>query len=71
LLDLEAQSVHIGFDSLNRALVRFGRREIEQLGGVGQAARQAIQSTHDLLELGAFLAEILSALRAVPNAGLL
>jgi hypothetical protein len=30
-----------------------------------------IQTHHDLFEFGAFLAELLRALRVVPNAGLL
>jgi hypothetical protein len=71
LLDLEPKPVHIGLDSLNGALVALGRRKIEQFRGVVQAARQSIESSDDLFQLGAFLAEFLRALRSVPDAGLL
>ncbi len=34
-------------------------------------ALEAIQAAYDLLQLGAFLPELLRAIRVVPNAGLL
>jgi hypothetical protein len=45
-------------------------REIEQFAGVAQAAREPIQAADDLFELGALLAELLRAIRLVPDAGL-
>ena len=46
-------------------------RQFQQLAGIAQAARQAIQTVDDLLEFRAFLAELLGAIRVVPDAGLL
>jgi hypothetical protein len=70
LLDLEPKAVDVRLDSLDRAGVALGVREIEQFRGVGQASRQSVQAADHLLELGAFLAEILRALGSIPNPGL-
>jgi hypothetical protein len=71
LLDLEPESVHVRFDSLDGALIALADREVKQFRRVAQAARQTIDAAHNMLELGAFLAEILGALGTIPNAGLL
>jgi hypothetical protein len=51
--------------------IRLFGGQVDQFGGIVQAALQMIQSDDDLLELGAFLAQLLRALRVVPDAGLL
>ena len=51
--------------------IRLGRGQIQQLGRIGQGAREAIESADDLLELGAFFSQFLGTLRIAPNAGLL
>ncbi|MEA3139974.1 MAG: hypothetical protein QOK23_2143, partial [Gammaproteobacteria bacterium] len=44
---------------------------IQQLTGVPQAPRQPIQTVHHLFELGALPAELLRAVRLIPDARLL
>jgi hypothetical protein len=45
--------------------------QLEKLARVGQSAREAIETTDDLLELRALLAEILGTRGIVPDSGLL
>jgi hypothetical protein len=71
LLDLEGQSLGVGLDSIDGVRIRLGRGQIQQLGRIGQGAREPIESADDLLELGAFLSQFLRAVRVVPDTGLL
>jgi hypothetical protein len=71
LFDLERQTVDVGFDFQGRPGVRLSGRKIQEFRRVTQGALEAIQAAYDLLEFGAFLAELLGAVRVVPNAGLL
>jgi hypothetical protein len=50
--------------------IRLGRRQIQQFGGIGQAAAEPIEAANDLFELGAFLSQLLSAVGVAPNTGL-
>jgi hypothetical protein len=51
--------------------VRLFGGHIQKFRGVAQGALESVQAAHHLLELGAFLPQFLSALRVVPDAGLL
>jgi hypothetical protein len=71
LLDLEGQSLGVRLDSLDGVRIGLGRGQIQELGGIGQGAREPIETADDLLELGAFLAQFLRAVRVIPNTRLL
>jgi hypothetical protein len=71
LLDLEGQPRGVGLDPLDGVRIRLGRGQIQQLGGIGQGAFEPIETADDLLELGAFLSQLLGAVRVAPNTGLL
>jgi hypothetical protein len=71
LFDLERQTVDVGFDFLGRPGVRLSGRKFQEFRRVDQGALEAIQAAYDLLEFGAFLPQLLGAVRVVPNAGLL
>jgi hypothetical protein len=71
LFDLERQTVDVGFDFLGRPGVRLSGRKFQEFRRVAQGALEAIQAAYDLLEFGAFLPQLLGAVRVVPNAGLL
>jgi hypothetical protein len=70
-LDLETQAIDVGLDFLGRARVGFLRGQVQKFRRIAQTALQAVQTADDLLEFGALLAELLRALRVIPNAGLL
>jgi hypothetical protein len=71
LLDLEAQAIDVGLDFLSRAGVRLVGGQFQKLRGIAQGASEAVKAADDLIELGAFLPKFLSAIRIVPDAGLL
>jgi hypothetical protein len=50
--------------------IRLGGGQIQQFGGIGQGAREPIEAADDLLELGAFPAQLLGAVGIAPNTGL-
>jgi hypothetical protein len=70
LLDLEGQTFDIGLDFLARPGIRLRGGQLQEFRGIGQGALQAIQAADDLLELGAFPAQLLRAIRVAPNARL-
>ena len=69
--DFARRAVHVDLDFLGGGHIRLLRGQIDQFGGIAQAALQMIQADHDLLQFGAFLAQFLRAIRVVPNARLL
>jgi hypothetical protein len=71
LFDFDCQTIDVGFDFLGRPGVRLSGRKVQQFRRVAQGAPEAIQAAYDLLEFGAFLPELLGAVRVIPNAGLL
>jgi hypothetical protein len=71
LFDLQAQAVDVSLDFLGCPSIRLIGGQLEEFRRIAQGALEAIQAAYDLLELGAFLAELLSAIWVVPNAGLL
>jgi len=71
LFDLQTQAVDVGFDLLGRAGIRLFGGQVQKLSRIAQGAVEAVETAHDPFELGTLLAEFLSALRVVPNAGLL
>jgi hypothetical protein len=71
LFDLEAQAVDVGLDFLGSDGIRLFGGQFQEFRRVAQAALEAIQAAYDLLELGAFLAQLLRAIRVIPDAGLL
>jgi len=71
LLDFQTQALDVGFHLVGGAGIGLFGREFQQLRGIAQGASQAIQTAHDLLELGALLPQLLGAIRVVPDAGLL
>ena len=66
-----AQLRDVGLYSAGGALVGLFGREFDELPRVGEAPRETVEAADDVLELRAFLAEFLRALRLVPDAGLL
>jgi hypothetical protein len=71
LLDLEAQAIDVGLDFLSRSGVRLFGGQFQKLRGIAQGASEAVKAADDLIKLGAFLSKFLSAIRIVPDAGLL
>jgi hypothetical protein len=63
LLDL----LYINIDALQRGVVRFAARELEQLRGVREPAADALQRVDDRFEPFLFLAEFLRALLVFPE----
>ena len=70
MFDVAAELGRVGLDFSGRVQVALGGRKVEQFVGVGQFLRQAIQTADDMFEFGALSAEILRALRLIPNSGL-
>jgi hypothetical protein len=70
-LDLETQAIDVGLDLLSRCRIGFLLGQIQKFRRIAQAPLQAVQAADHLLEFGAFLAQFLSTLRVIPNAGLL
>jgi hypothetical protein len=71
LLDLQTQAIDVSLDFLGRPGIRLIGGQIQEFRRIAQCALEAIQTAYDLLELGAFLPQLLSAIRVAPNAGLL
>jgi hypothetical protein len=70
LFDLEAQTVDVSLNFLGRPSIRLLGGQFQEFRRIVEGALEAIQAADDLLELGAFLPQFLSASRVVPNAGL-
>jgi len=71
LFDFQTQAVDVRLDLLGCPGIRLIGRQLEEFRRIAQGALEAIQAAHHLLELGAFLSQFLSAIRVVPNSGLL
>jgi hypothetical protein len=56
-------------DALERGIVVFFARHLEELPGVADAIRKRLERVHDGFERLTLLAEVLSALRIVPDVG--
>ncbi len=69
MLNLPRQSFDIGIHGQRGALVFLGNGKIEQVAGLAETVGQAADAADDALERGAFLAQILGALRVVPDIG--
>ena len=69
LVDFLAEFLDILGDRNRGAFVAFGDGEVEQIAGFAQAVGQAADAADDAIELRAFLAQILRALRVVPDVG--
>jgi hypothetical protein len=71
LFDLQRQTIDVILDFLGRPSIRFVGGEFQEFRRIAQGTFEPIQAANDLLELGTLLPELLSAIRVVPNAGLL
>jgi hypothetical protein len=69
--DVFGEVFEVGFDFGDRALIAVAFSKLEEFGGVGESARQAVESADDVVELGPLLAQFLRALRVVPDVRLL
>src|SRR5439155_8714761 len=65
--DLLLELRNVGADRSERRIVALGACEIEELGAVVQALVEQDQCADDLIELFLFAAQILRALRIVPD----
>ena len=70
MFDLEAQAVDVSLNFLGGSSIRLLGGQFQEFRRIVEGALEAIQAADDLLELGAFLPQFLSAIRVVPNAGL-
>jgi hypothetical protein len=66
-LDFRGQRLDVVGDRRDRALVVLAEREIEQVARFAERVRQRADAADDAIEIRAFLAEILRALRVVPD----
>jgi hypothetical protein len=62
-----AQPVDVGGDGLGGAVVLLGLGQFQQFDGAGQAVAERADPIDDPVERCAFLAELLRALRIVPD----
>jgi len=69
--DFAAQPRNVGFDLIGGTLVGLFGGKLEQFSAVFEPPRQAVQTSHDLFEFGALFAELLRAVRVIPDSGLL
>jgi len=67
---LRGERLDVARDRERGTLVAFLDGEIEQIARFGQALGQAADAADDAFEARAFLAEILRALRIVPDVGM-
>jgi hypothetical protein len=67
---LRGERLDIARDRKRSALVAFLDGQIEQIARLGQALGQAADAADDAFEARAFLAEVLRALRVVPDVGM-
>jgi hypothetical protein len=64
---MRGEPVEVGGDRFGGAVVLFGFSQIKKLAGPGQAFAERADPVDDLVERGAFLAELLGPLRVVPD----
>jgi hypothetical protein len=69
--DFQTQAIDVRLDFLGRPGIRLAGGELQKFRRIVQVALEPVEAAYDLLQLGAFLPELLSALRVVPDAGLL
>ncbi len=67
LLDFRAEILDVVGDGRGRAFVVFADRKIEQIAGLAERIGQRADAADDALEIRALLAELLRALRVVPD----
>ena len=67
LVDVRGKLFDIGRDRERGAFVALGDRHLEEFGGAGQRVGQALDAADDFFELRAFAAQLLRALRVVPD----
>jgi hypothetical protein len=67
LPDFRREVVDVVVDRRNRALVVLADREIEQVAGLAERIGQRADPADDAIEIRALLAELLRALRVVPD----
>jgi len=65
------ESVEVGGNRLGGAVVLLGLGQVEQFAGAGQAIAERADPVDDLVERGAFLAELLRPFRIVPDVWIL
>jgi len=66
-LDFARERIDVGRNGLRGAFVVFRSSQLQQFFGPAQAFRQAADAVDDLVELSAFLAELLRALGLIPD----
>ena len=69
MFHLSRKSFDIGIDRQRGALVGLGNGQLEQIARLAEIVGQAADAADDALERGALLAQILGALRIVPDIG--
>jgi hypothetical protein len=67
VLDHLADGHDIGLDGLERRVVAFAAGEVEELARIGKAGIDLLERAAGFLERAALLAEVLRALRIVPD----
>ena len=68
---MRGESVEVGGNRLGGAVVLLGFGQVEQLAGAAQAVAERSDPVDDLVERGAFLAELLRLFRVVPDVWIL
>ncbi len=71
MFHLGGQARGVRLDFLGGAQISFRGGQLQELVGILEAARQAVQAADNLLELRALAAKLLRSFRVVPDAGLL
>jgi hypothetical protein len=69
LLDFRGKVLDVVGDRRNRTLVVLADRKIEEIARLAERVGQRADAADDAIEVRAFLAEILRALRVVPDRG--
>ena len=64
---MRGEPVEVRRNRLGGAVVLFGFGQVEKLVGAGQAVAERANAVHDLVERGAFLAELLRPFGVVPD----
>jgi hypothetical protein len=67
LLDFRREVVDVGGNRRDRALVVLADRQIQQVAGLAERTGQRADAADDAIEVRALLAELLRALRVVPD----
>jgi hypothetical protein len=70
-LDLACEGLDIVGNRLHRRVVTLGAGQLKQFAGATQAIIKTADAVDDLVELRAFLAQLLGAFGVVPDVGIL